>query len=76
MDRKGRKRRANSQERWELQQLRAAGAIDQSDMPEYDEETGDLEQQDSGGKVVTNWSQSYNNIIYNIYNITIIKALH
>lgn len=57
MDRKGRKRRANSQERWELQQLRAAGAIDQSDMPEYDEETGDLEQQDSGGKVVTNWSQ-------------------
>lgn len=49
MDRKGRKRRANSQERWELQQLRAAGAIDQSDMPEYDEETGDLEQHDSGG---------------------------
>ena len=49
MDKRSRKRRANSQERWELQQLRAAGAIDQSELPEYDEETGNIEQEDSGG---------------------------
>ena len=50
MDKRSRKRRANSQERWELQQLRAAGAIDQSELADYDEETANVEQEESGGR--------------------------
>ena len=42
-------KRISSPERWELQQMRAAKAIDISEMPDFDEETGLLPKQDDSG---------------------------
>jgi ATP-dependent RNA helicase DHX8/PRP22 len=39
---KARTKRLTSPERWELKQLIAAGAIDASELPNYDDETGEL----------------------------------
>ena len=50
IDKKAGRRRAASQERWELQQMRAAGALVSADMPDYDETEDTLEAEESGGE--------------------------
>lgn len=48
---KGRKRRANSQERWELDRIRAGGAIGNAELAEYDDDGGNVDvADDSGGE--------------------------
>lgn len=49
MDKKGRKKRATSQERWELDRIRAGGAIGAADIPDYDEEAANVEAEESEG---------------------------
>ena len=39
-------------EKWELKQLMAAGAIPKSDLPDFDEETGLLPNQDDDSGIV------------------------
>ena len=43
-------KRISSPERWELKQMMAARAIDVSELPDFDEETGLLPKQDDSGK--------------------------
>ena len=42
-------KRISSPERWELKQMMAAKAIDVSELPDFDEETGLLPKQDDSG---------------------------
>ncbi|KAI6197168.1 hypothetical protein M3Y94_01192300 [Aphelenchoides besseyi] len=42
--------RLSTPERWELQQMKGAGAITYADMPDYDEDTGWLPREDSDGE--------------------------
>lgn len=42
-------KRLSSPQRWELKQLMAAGCIDYTDLPDFDEETGLLPKEDDSG---------------------------
>lgn len=44
-------KRISSPERWELKQMMAAKAIDISELPDFDDETGLLPKQDDSGKL-------------------------
>lgn len=48
---KNRKKRATSQERWELDRIKAGGAIGAADIPDYDEDAANLEAEESEGEL-------------------------
>ena len=53
-------KRVSSPERWELKQMMAARAIDVSELPDFDEETGLLPKQDDSGEETI---QYFSNIV-------------